>query len=202
MNYYNAVDASHPGAHLPKGTSILFGYIGAMDLSGKPDTPHVWTLTDWNRYLSPHGDLYAGPHVRPVPVYTHDYPGDPARDAQNAVDAMADLGWYDNVGRLLFWDAEALIDPWYTDALAVECMRRGVRLGKYGELSTIESDPPVPGGTWFAKWQDTKPTAIPASLGVAWQWASPTQAGGDWDLSICSPFVYANAGRGVRHIEP
>lgn len=202
MNYVNGVDASTPGAPLPKGTGILFGYIGAKDLSGQPDTPYIWTLADWNMYLSPTGDLYRGSQVRPVPIYVHDYPGDPVADAQNAVDAMADLGWAMGIGRLLFWDAETLIDPQYTDALAVECMRFGVRLGKYGSLSTIESDPPVPGGTWFAEYQDTKPVAIPANLGVAWQWASPTQVGGAWDLSICNPWVYANAGRGIRQLEP
>lgn len=202
MSYINGVDASHPGAPLPKGVGILFGYIGAKDLSGQPDTPYVWTLADWNRYLSPVGDLYAGPQVRPVPIYVHDYPGDPVADAQNATDAMADLGWDMDAGRLLYWDAELLIDASYTDALALECMKRGVRLGKYGSLDFIELDPPVPGGTWFAKYQDTKPDAIPANLGVAWQWASPAQVGGAWDLSICTSFVYANAGRGIRQVEP
>lgn len=202
MTLYNGVDASTPGAPLPKGTTLLFGYIGAKDLSGQPDTPHIWTLTDWNRYLSPEGDLYAGPNVRPVPIYVHDYPGDPIADADNACDAMADLGWAMDLGRLLYWDAELLIDAQYTDALTVQCMKRGARLGKYGSLSTIEHDPPVPGGTWFAAYQDQKPDAVPANLGVAWQWASPTQVGGAWDLTIATSFVYANAGRGIRRIEP
>lgn len=202
MTYLNGVDASQPGARLPKGVSILFAYIGAKDLSGQPDTPHIWTVDDCNRYLSPSGDLYGGPQLRIVPIYVHDYPGDPVADAQNACDAMQDMGWAMDRGRLLYWDAETLVDPQYTDALAVQCMKRGVRMGKYGSLDTIEQDPPVPGGTWFAKYQDQKPLVIPANLGVAWQWASPTQVGGDWDLSICQSFVYANAGRGIRRLEP
>lgn len=202
MTLYNGVDASTPGAPLPKGTSLLFGYVGAKDLTGRPDTPHIWTLDDWNQYLSPTGTHFAGPWVRAVPIYVHDYPGDPKADANNACDAMADLGWAMNKGRLLYWDAETLIDPWYTEALAIECLNRGVRLGKYGSISTIELDPPVPGGTWFAEYQTTRPTAIPANLGVAWQWASPAQVGGAWDRTVATSWVYANAGRGPRRVAP
>lgn len=202
MDYYNGVDNSTPGERIPKGTSILFVYIGAKDLSGQPDTPYIWTLADCNRYLNPRGDLYAGPSLRVVPIYVHDYPGDPVADAQNACDAMADMGWDMDAGRLLYWDAELLVDPAYTDALSMQAMRNGVRLGKYGSLSTINHNPPVPGGTWFAEYVDQKPTVIPPGDGVAWQWASPAQVGGSWDLSICQPFVYANAGRGVRLLEP
>lgn len=200
MYLYNGVDTVNPTKPLPKGTNLLFGYVGSVDLSGKPDTPHIWTLDDWNRYMSPDGEHYGGPNLRAVPVYVHDYPGDPVADAQNAVDACADLGWRLDAGRLIYWDAELLVDARYCDALSWEISKRGMRMGKYGSVSAIENDPPTPGGTWFAQWQDNKPTAIPSSLGVAWQWASPAQVPGPWDHTVASHFVYANAGREIRHI--
>lgn len=198
MQYYNGADASTPGAPLPKGTSILFVYIGEKNKAGAPDTPHIWTGAECNLYLDADSDLYGGPHLRICPVYTKDFADDPGLDAQNAIEAMQDLGWTMHIGRLLFWDSELLIDATYTDRLALECMTMGVRLGKYGSLSTINHDPPVPGGTWFAEWQNTKPASIPPGVGDAWQWASPTQVGGSWDRTIAKPFVYANCGRGIR----
>src|SRR5579862_8220270 len=201
MQLYNGVDSATPGSPLPKGTTLLFGYVGAPDLSGKPDTPHVWTLADWNQYMSPDGDHYGGPNLRVIPVYTHDYPGNPNEDARNAVDACADLGWDLHVGRLIYWDAELLVDEKYTDELAQCIHDRGMRMGKYGSLSTIESDPPVPGGTWFAAWRSEKPTTVPIDKGVAWQWSSPEQNHTPWDMTVARAFVYDNAGRSIRHID-
>ena len=195
---YNGADASTPGAPLPRGTTILFAYIGEASKPGAPDTPHIWTPDDINRYMSPDGDLYGGPYLRVVPIYTKSYADNPVTDAINACDAMSEYGWWMAGGRLLFWDAEALVDPAYTIDLADACYERGVRLGKYGQLSAINHNPPVPGGTWFAEWGNVKPSAIPQQLGVAWQWASPAQVHGAWDRSVCDPFVYHNAGRGPR----
>ena len=199
---YNAVDAAFPGHALPPLTDILMGYVGAKDLPGPPDTPHIWTKDEWNLYLDPASALYGGPQLRPLPIYTHDFAGDPAQDAENAVDAAVDLGWANTLGRLMLWDAEMLVDKLYTARLNVEVRVRGFRLTKYGSLTTIEQDPPTDGGTIFAAWQKTKPQAIPPGLGVGWQWASPDQVGGFWDLSICSPFVYHNCGFGLRKPEP
>jgi hypothetical protein len=201
MTLYNGVDSDTPGSRLPKGTHLLFGYVGATDLSGRPDTPHIWSLDDWNMYMHPDSSLYGGPRLRAIPVYTHDYAGDPVVDAKNATDACRDLGWDMYVGRLLYWDAELLVDEQYTDRLSLEVHNLGMRLGKYGSLSTINRNPPVPGGTWFAQWQDNKPTSIAPQNGVAWQWASPEQVQGAWDLTIADPFVYANAGRNIRRVD-
>jgi hypothetical protein len=198
MHYHNGVDASTPGARIPKGVTLLSAYIGEAGKPGAPDTPYIWTAGDFNLYLSPDSDLYAGPALRVLPIYTKSYPDDPYTDAQNACDAMRELGWDMSEGRILWWDAEALIDEAYCDHLAHACAAHGARLGKYGQLSTINEDPPVPGGTWFAAWQDTKPTHIPAGVGVMWQWASTVQVGGAWNLSIARDFVYRNAGRGPR----
>lgn len=201
MNLYNGVDASTPGAPLPKGTHLLFGYVGALDLSGKPDTPHIWTLNDWNQYMHPDGPLYGGPRLRVVPVYTHDYAGDPWQDAANAVEACADLGWDLHKGRLIYWDAELLVDAEYCDKLSHAISTHGMRMGKYGSLSTIERNPPVPGGTWFAEWQDKKPATINPQNGVAWQWSSPEENHTPWDMTVAERFVYDNAGREIRRID-
>lgn len=199
MNLYNGVDASTPGAPLPRGTHLLFGYVGSLELAGKPDTPHIWTVEDWNQYMDPASHLYGGPALRAIPVYTHDYAGDPYEDARNAVNACKALGWDMHIGRLIYWDAELLVDDQYCDQLSLNISSLGMRMGKYGSLSTINRNPPTPGGTWFAHYVDQRPASIPSDNGVAWQWSSPAQNNTPWDMTIADHFVYANAGRGPRH---
>src|SRR5215469_6288160 len=147
---YPGADSAAPGEPLPEGTKILAAYVGAPDLPGQPDARHVWTLPEWDLYFNPGSHLYGGPELRALPVYLHDYPGDPVADAANAADAMADLGWAMDRGRLIAWDAEMLVDPGYAQALADELDKRGARLMKYGPGSTVFRNPAAPGGTWLA----------------------------------------------------
>ena len=199
---YNGADAKDPGHPLPRETDILYVYVAALDLPDPGDPARVWTIDNCNLYLDPDSPLYGGPQLRVVPMYVHDFAGDPVGDARNLLDACFDFGWAEGIGRICEVDLETLNDPAYVDALAVQVGRGGMRLGKYGSLSTVNANPPVPGGTRFAAWQDRKPIGIPAGLGDGWQWASPAQVGGNWDLSICTEFVYRNAGQGPRKARP
>ena len=199
---HNGADAKDPGHPLPPGTDLLYVYVAALDMPAVGDPARVWTLDEINQYLDPDSPLYGGPDLRVVPMVVHSYPDDPVAAARNAVDAVRDLGWGPFIGRIIEGDLETLDDPPYVDALAVNVANGGFRLGKYGSLSTVNLNPPVPGGTRFAAWQGTKPAGIPAGLGDAWQWASPAQVGGNWDLTIATEFVYANAGRGPRKARP
>lgn len=190
-------DTASPGQPLPEGTRILCGYVSAPDLPGTPDARHVWTLNEWNLYLDPESPLYGGPELRTLPIFVHDYPGDPVTLANNAVDAMLDLGWAHNLGRLVAVDLETLIDPVYVLGLRAQITVRGFRMMKYGSSGTIKHNPPVDGGTWMALPQAHKPLILPpGTTGVQWSW------GPVWDLSLFSQFVYANCGIGPRQQEP
>jgi hypothetical protein len=192
---YKGVDASKPGHPLPPGTSIVAGYVGAPELQGIPDTPHIWTRDEWNMYLDPLGQFYGGPAIRALPIYTHDYGGDPVIDARNAIDAMLDLGWHEGM-RLLAWDSEFLIDQAYEEGLAAELWKQeGWGLLPYGVARTITQviAPPHSPGVWAAALQSTEPRSLPAHW-AGWQWAF----GNTWDLDMFDQAVYIGCGKGSR----
>lgn len=188
-------DSDKPGQPLPSNALILAAYVAATDLPGQPDDVYTWTLANWNLYLDPDSELYV-PGLRPLPIFVHDYPGDPAILAQNAVDACSDLGWADNLGRLLVVDLETLVDPEYVSSLNHEIRARGFRMMKYGSAGFVNQNPPVDGGTWMALLQNHEPTVLPAGT-VGQQW----RFGNVWDLDVFSRFVYENCGRGIRKVE-
>lgn len=196
---HNGADASHPGAVLPAGTTLLAAYVGAPELQGQPDTPHLWTEAEWNWYLDPNSErpnLYGGPDLRALPIYTHDYPGNPAVDARNAIDAMTDLGWHQHWFRLLAWDSEALVDPAYERALAAALWNaEGWGLLPYGIFRTI-TQVPAPEhspGIWAAALTPKRPYNLPPGIaGQQWQF------GPDWDLDVFDPAVYNACGIGPR----
>jgi hypothetical protein len=188
----NGADSASPGQPLPPDTEILAAYVG-LPGAGAPDAEHVWTAAEWNYYLDPDSHLYGGPQLRVLPVFVHDFPGDPVTLADNACDAAINLGWSFKRGRLLVVDLETLIDPPYVIGLNRRIRERGFRMMKYGSPSTINQNPAVDGGTWMALLQARRPTILPAgTVGDQWRWSSI------WDLTVWSEFVYANCGRGPR----
>jgi hypothetical protein len=194
VTLYNGADASRPGAPLPIGTHIVAGYVGDPGLQGQPDTPHIWTQDEWNLYLDPASPLHV-PGIRALPIYTHDYGGNPALDAINAVTAMKDLGWHRG-NRYLAWDSEFLIDKPYEDALAAELWRwAGWGLLPYGVARTITQVPVPPHspGVWAAALQPQQPRFLPPG------WAGQQWKFGDaWDLNVFSQAVYDGCGMGPR----
>ena len=190
---YKGADASTPKAALPSGYLIVAGYVGAPELPGQPDTPHVWTAAEWNQYLDPASPLYV-PGCRALPIYTHDYPGDPVQDAANAMDAAADLGWdADRGSRVMAWDSEFLSDPGYCAGL-----RRALNLGGWLLMTyekTALQDPPTD-LRWLFHIQglhSPPPRSLPAGAdGLQWTFA------GAWDLDLFSQRVYDLCGQGPR----
>lgn len=193
---YNGADSASPGQPLPAGTKILAAYVGAPDLPGQPDALHVWSIDEWNLYLDPGSKLYGGPELRPCPIYLHDYRGNAAEDAANAIDAVMDLGWTDQKLRIIADDLETLVDPVYVSQLNQEYRMRGFRMMKYGSSGFVNQNPPTDGGTWMALLTNRKPTTLPAGIAVGQQW----HFGQPWDLNVFSQFVYDNCGRGPRKV--
>lgn len=190
-------DSSTPGHPLPRGTKILAGYIGAPDLPGQPDSRHVWTIPEWNIYLHPDSPLYGGPELRALPIFVHDYPGDPLQLANNACDAALDLGWAHSRSRLIAIDLETLVAPDYVRGLDSQIAARGFLMMKYGSAGYINRNPPAKGGTWMALLTAHRPVRLPLDEEVGQQW----QFGPVWDLSVFDSFVYDNCGRGPRKVE-
>jgi hypothetical protein len=194
---YSGVDGAYPGQALPAGTRIVAGYIGAKDLPGGPDTPHIWTRDEWNLYLDPRSALFGGHDLRCLPIYVHDYPGDPVADANNAADAAIDLGWSHDRSRIIVWDAEFLSVKSYAAALHLNLNRLGFELMTYEK--TVLQDPSAD-FRWIFRILTAgspEPTAIPAGED-GWQWAQHDP----WDLDIFSQAVYNHCGQGPRGSKP
>ena len=198
MTLYPGVDASHiPGTPLPAGTRIIAGYIGAKDLAGQPDTPHIWTAAEWNIYLDPGSPVYGGPELRCLPIYTRDYQGNPDEDANNAADAATDLGWSHDGSRVIAWDSEFLADDWYASNLRAGLHKRGFKLMTYEQ--TPAQDPSAD-FRWIFRILprgSAQPTELPAGED-GWQWSF----GNDWDHDVFSERVYHYCGQGLRKVNP
>ena len=185
----NGADAATAGNALPADTRILAAYVGQP---GQTDATHVWSADEWNFYLNPESPRYGGPDLRVLPIFVHDFPGDPVRLANDACDAAIALGWSDKKHRLLVVDLETLIDDAYVTGLNLQIRKRGFAMIKYGSPSTINQNPPVDGGTWMALLQRRRPSVLPpGTVGDQWSW-------GVWDQTVWSEFVYENCGRGMR----
>lgn len=191
---YRGADASIPGNPLPKSTQILAAYVGATDLPGQPDTPHIWSIDEWNLYLNPDSSLYGGPDLRCLPIFVHDFTGDAVTIAQNAIDAVTDLGWKSHLGRIIAFDTETMINRSFVHAVDLEVQRAGFRLMDYGSLDFVVHNMPCSGGLWGALLTATQPSILPPDCnGQQWRF------GTEWDSDIFDEFVYENCGRGMRH---
>ena len=187
---YDGSDASVPGRPLPEPTDILCAYVGAADLAGQPDTPHIWTRAEWDKYLTAHRDL------RVLPIYVHDFAGDPKADSDNAIDAIVDLGWKEGIDRLLVLDMETRVDPAYVRAFDHYVASAGFRLMLYGSLVFVLQNPAPLGGYWAASLTRRRPSVLPSFPGVrGQQWRFDFEG---FDRSVFDRFVYDNCGRGLR----
>lgn len=187
MTLHNGVSAAYPGAPLPAGTDILTPYIGVPGTPGAPDTPHCWTADECNAYL------VATPELRFLPVYVHNFPGDPVADAGNAANAALALGWKSNDGRLIALDLETFVDVQYVTDFAANLRQLGFATMPYGSAAYVEQNPGC-AGRWLALLTSSPPRNLPAGA-VGQQW----RFGQDWDYSVFSEGVYDGCGYGPRH---
>lgn len=189
---YTGADAAWPGPALPAGTAILAAYVGETFLPGAPDTPHIWTAAEWNDYIRVH------PGLRVLPIYTHNYPGDPAACAANAVNAVRALGWAPDMPgsqrRIIALDLEVLEDATYVAALEAEIGKHGFDAMPYGSNGTVKANPEGLVGWWVADLVMTAPRWLgPGVAGVQYRW------GAQWDYNVFSQRVYDGCGVGPRH---
>lgn len=186
MHTYNGADGAYPGAPLPAGTSILAGYVGELGQAGAPDTPHIWVKDEWNEYL------LRTPDLRPLPIYTHNYPGDPRECAQNAADAVRELGWRHRIGRLIVADLEELVDADYQNGLSAAIDAAGFTMLPYQPLWASQSVGWT-GPVWAPMLTRHRPRELSGPLvGIQWRW------GQDWDYDVFARSVYDRCGRGPR----
>lgn len=190
---YSGIDASRPPAGLPMWpVDIVCGYVGDASLPGPPDTPHIWTPDEWNTlYEASRG------RARMLPIYTHNYPGDPVADAKNAVDAVRALGWAPNMPgnsrRIIALDLEVFVDRPYASQLEQEIWNLGFAAMPYGSNWYDLQNPPGI-GWWVALLVLRAPRWLgPGVQGVQWQW------GPVWDRSVFSQRVWDGCGQGARH---
>jgi hypothetical protein len=149
-------------------------------------------------YLEPGSPLYGGPELRSLPIFVHDFPGDPVQLANNACDAAIDLGWTDKHGRLIAIDLETLVAPDYVHGLDTQITARGFKMMKYGSAAYINQNPPTRGGTWIALLTAHRPAQLPLGEAVGQQW----RFGPVWDLNVFDSFVYDNCGQEPRQARP
>lgn len=192
---FQGIDASDPPAELPDYTvDIVAGYVGETTLPGPPDTPHIWSADQWNA-LEADGRARGHP-VGLLPIYTHNYPGDPQADARNAVNACLALGWAANMPgsqrRIIALDLETFVDKSYVGALEDAIYRLGFIAMPYGSNYYDLQNPPGV-GWWVALPEIFPPRYLgPGVQGVQWQ------LGGTWDRSVFAQRVMDGCGFGPR----
>jgi hypothetical protein len=190
---YSGVDASQPPGTLPAWhVDIICGYVGDASLPGPPDTPHIWTPAEWNTLYE-----QSGGRVRMLPIYVHNYPGDPKQDAANAVAAARALGWAPNLAgtsrRIIALDLETMVDRTYVAMLETYVWDAGFAAMPYGSNYYVLQNPPGV-GYWVADLVTRAPRYLGAQVqGVQWQW------GAVWDRSVFSQRVWDGCGVGPRH---
>src|SRR5215469_17737441 len=184
MTLYKCFDAAFPPQSAPPGAQAVLGYIGRPG-----QTPHVWTLAEWQRFG----------HLRQYPAWVPDFGNDPDREAVEAVLAALNLGWapHQQYPRAIVCDAETTQNPdWYA-RWAARIDSEGFTSVEYGSLSTIDGNHAK--DEWVASWDGL--AVLPA-----WQDADAKQyqAGAAWegvrvDLSVIDQWLWDRGGQGPRH---
>lgn len=183
MTLYHAFDASVPPSKPFPGSEIACGYIGG-------DTPHVWTVEEWNA-ASDNGRL----HVLPIFVRSDPTGHDPKTDAEEAVAKAESLGWAKYLRRAIVLDSETSQDVGYIKAFARE-IGHGFECVDYRSISALISHP-----SGLMEW--AADYSLPPMPSSANQHGFQYAAGLDFDntkvdVSIFDEIVFAHCGRGPR----
>jgi hypothetical protein len=176
---YKCFDAAFPPETAPPGAQAVLGYLGR-----EGQTPHVWTLAEWQRF----GQL------RQFPAWLPDFAVPPATDAGAAVIAAMDLGWAPNQrrSRVIVCDLETSEEPAWYSIWAAGIIDRGFTPVAYGSLSAVLAN--AADDVWAADWNDV-PQLQPGQTIHGTQYA----AGGAVDWSVIDSWLWDRAGEGPRH---
>ena len=188
MSISHAFDASTPPTRPFPGCQAAFGYIGG-------DTPHAWTVDEWNMATA-NGEL------RAMPIWVA-VPGMPAdQQAHEAAKAAVGFGWkaHAMIRRAIAFDSEALEDSAIIRAFAHVLRLEGFEPVDYRSAEAMFADP---SGCleWVAHW-NVNPGPF-TRYQVAFQYAHDLPwAGTLCDLSAFSDELWPMLGRGLRRYVP
>ena len=124
MTLYKCFDVAFPPQSAPDGAQAVLGYLGR-----EGQTPHVWTMPEWDRFA----------HLRQYPAWVPDFGADPGAEAVQAVLAMLDHGWAPRQAetRAIVCDLETSVHPGWYQAWADRIGTEGFVSVAYGSLSTV-----------------------------------------------------------------
>lgn len=129
QNTLGGYDAAWAPGSPPPGDQVVMGYGGG-------DTPHVWSLTDWN----------SQPARFRLPIWTRDNPA----GHNGAAEARAFLAYLDSVGAprgiLTVLDYETAVDAAFVTAFDGVMVAAGDKVALYGSKSTLFQNPKPSGG--------------------------------------------------------
>jgi hypothetical protein len=182
VTLYRMFDASQPPGQPYPGSAAVAGYIGG-------NTPHVWTLAEWQRFHD----------LRQFPIWVGAGRTDGAADGQAAAAAAHALGWAPNRPdrRTIIVDVEALAMRAYLDAFSAPVWQAGYQTVVYESASAVRHNPPKE-GIWVALWDDQ--ADIPpgaAIIGHQYQPDVPFD-GTQVDLSVIDDTFLVHGGQGPR----
>jgi hypothetical protein len=183
VTLYQMFDAAFPPANPFPGCHAVAGYIGG-------NTPHVWTLEEWQRFG----------RLRQLPIWVASPSEGPGTQAMNAAAAAISLGWRPHLEhrRAIVLDMETSTDAAFVTAFADELHHDGFSCWPYGSASTIYSDPSAD-GYWVADW-DLVATLEQFPKIMAHQFQAEIPLGQTTvDLSVLSGEGLLHLGRGPRH---
>jgi hypothetical protein len=184
-------DASRPPARPFPGCAAVAGYIGG-------DTPHVWTLEEWNQ-ASNNGAL------RQLPIWVASWAihESPFTQGRQAVNAAVALGWHPHheERRVIALDLETAVHPEFVSDFAREVHLAGFGVWVYGSESTVFGNP-AEQGYWVAAYPGPGPVLdFPEGHAVAHQYAAEVPwLAGAVDLSVISEHALQYLGRGPRRL--
>ena len=135
---FRSFDASTPPQTAPPGCQAVCGYLGG-------DTPHVWTLEEWQRFA----------HLRQAGIWVYAQGSSPRLAGELAAQSARSLGWAPNhsPSRVIWLDMELANDPAWQIQFTSAVFSGGFSTGTYRSLSSLEAGgDPHSIGEWIAEW--------------------------------------------------
>jgi hypothetical protein len=186
MSLRRMFDASRPPSKPFPNTTGVAGYIGG-------NTPHVWTVDEWN-------DASNNGEHRMLPIWVGFHEDAPEEHAREAWKKAVDLGWAQYRHRYIALDMEDdTHDHKWCQIFAGILHENGFKTLEYRSLSAILVDPtPALIDNWVAHW-NVNPNLSEAPRTEAFQYTNDVPFDNTVvDLSVITATCYDNMGRGMR----